>query len=128
MYVRIHPPVADNQIRVTLGDASVIADVADTEALRRQGLSGKQSLDEKRGMLFTFEESAPHAFWMKDMLFSIDIIWLDIDKHVIYIVSDATPESYPTSFRPNTNSRYVLEVPAGWAVRHGVTLGSIAQF
>ncbi len=127
-----HTPIEQNlgadQTAVTLGDATVIADVAATADTRAQGLSGRSSLAEGEGMLFVFDEDDRHSFWMKDMLITIDMIWLSKDKQVVHIVPNAKPDSYPASYAPYDNARYVLEVPAGWKARHGVTLGSIASF
>ncbi len=116
------------QIAVHLGDTTVTADIADTEALRELGLSGRATLDEDRAMLFVFQSDALYSFWMKDMRFPIDMIWLAADKQVVHIERNAAPESYPSSFNPGTPARYVLEVSAGWANRHGVTVGSRAAF
>jgi uncharacterized membrane protein (UPF0127 family) len=121
-------PIAANQQHVRLGDTTIGVDIADTPALREQGLSGKQSLDDAHGMLFIFQDDGKHAFWMKDMLFSIDMIWLSADKKVIYIAPNAAPDSYPSSFSSDASSSYVIEVPAGWATRHRVSIGSTAQF
>jgi uncharacterized membrane protein (UPF0127 family) len=120
--------VLSGSTEVSLGNSSVIADVVDTEDSRRKGLSGHEPLEESEGMLFVFQSDAEHSFWMKDMLFSIDMIWLDANKTVIHIEENATPESYPRSFGPSAPSRYVLEVPAGWAKRHAVVVGSVASF
>ena len=117
-----------HQVQIKLGDTVIVSDIADTEVLREQGLSGRAELSEKSGMLFVFPQDGEYAFWMKDMLFSIDIIWLTQDKKVVYIVKDAKPESYPSSFVPSGMSRYVIEVPAGWTMRHQVTVGSVATF
>lgn len=114
--------------RVEIGDAAIVADIADTDSLREQGLSHRAGLRENEGMLFIFQEDAMHSFWMKDMLFSIDMIWISADKKVVYIVANAAPETYPSSFVPTEPARYVLEVPAGFAARHGISVGSIATF
>ncbi len=120
--------VLDDKVAITLGDTTVFADIADSPEERARGLSGRRSLSEIEGMLFVFENDDRHSFWMHDMLISIDMIWLSSDKRVVYIVPNATPESYPTSFAPDDNARYVLEVPANWAARHKVIIGSQAIF
>lgn len=120
--------LAANQIRLTLGDTTITADVVDNEVTREQGLSGRSGLTDEEGMLFVFQDDGRPAFWMKDMLFAIDMIWLSSDKKVVYIAQNATPQSYPTSFYPDTNSRYVLEVPSGWVTRHHVTVGAQAEW
>ncbi len=113
---------------VSLEDATIRVDIVDTPELRARGLSGRELLADDEGMLFVFPEEAAHSFWMKDMLIPIDIVWLSADKKVVHIVEAATPASYPAVFAPPTSARYVLEVSALWARRHGVGLGSIATF
>lgn len=115
-------------VHVSLGTTRITVEVADDPTEREQGLSGHSPISDAEGMLFVFQEDGKHEFWMKDMLFPIDIIWLDANKRVIYVVANATPESYPNSYGPNAPSRYVLEVPAGWASRYGVDTGATARF
>ncbi|MEI6238027.1 MAG: DUF192 domain-containing protein [bacterium] len=79
------------------------------------GLSGRDSLALNSGMLFYFDHDDFWKFWMKDMKFSIDIIWLDKDFRVIDIKNNATPSTYPELFTSKNVARYVLEVPAGFA-------------
>lgn len=119
---------AAHQTIVTLGDTKVVADIADTDALRAQGLSGRSKLDDLHGMLFVFQYEGYPTFWMKDMLIPIDMLWLSSDKKVVYVVPNATPESYPATFKPDEKARYVLEVAAGWAARHSIEIGSSASF
>src|SRR3989338_5701660 len=59
-----------------IGDQAVRVTVADTPESRERGLSGRDGLASDEGMLFVFQNDGYHTFWMKDMLFSIDIIWL----------------------------------------------------
>lgn len=113
---------------VWLGSGHVWAEIVDTPESRSRGLSGRPSLDEGTGMLFVFEEDGMHGFWMKDMNFPIDMLWLDADKKIIFIAAGVPPESYPQTFAPSAPARYVLEVPAGWAERNGVRVGDTARF
>lgn len=108
---------------VVIGSTSIFVDVADTQEERIQGLSGRESLEDNQGMLFIFEESDKHGIWMKDMKFSIDVIWFNEYGEVIYFVEKARPESYPKTFSSSDNSRYVLEVPAGFIKREGIKMG-----
>ena len=105
---------------VEIGGQKIFVEIADTDQTRAQGLSGHAPLGDNEGMLFIFPELGTHGFWMKDMLFPIDIIWFDdiansADgvKQIIYIKKSATPESYPEIFSPMKPSKYILEVPAG---------------
>ena len=105
--------------RVTLN-----AEIVDTPESRQKGLSVKDCLDDSSAMLFVFDSSDQHGFWMKDMKFSIDIIWLDQDKRVVDIKPDASPSTYPEVFYPSGTSKYVLETKPGLAKSAGVKIGT----
>lgn len=113
---------------VRIGGTDVRVVVADTPATRVQGLSGTDFLAEGEGMLFMFPEEAQYGFWMKDMNFSIDIIWLSREWVVVDMAENVSPESYPTSFSPSKPALYVLEVPAGFAKSHNIAVGAEAAF
>jgi uncharacterized protein len=113
--------------RVVIGGTSVRVELADTLDERVRGLSGRESLSEGEGMLFVFPEDGRYGFWMKDMNFSIDIIWLSSAGKVVHIAENVPPDSYPASFQPAEPARYVLEVPAGFAKAHNIALGSTAS-
>jgi hypothetical protein len=74
-------------------------------------------------MLFVFAKPALLGFWMPDMNFSIDIMWIDKDFKIVGIEDNIAPETYPEIFRPPSPVMYVLEVNATWAKDHGVTVG-----
>lgn len=86
---------------------------ATTAQQREKGLSGRTEMAYDRGMLFVFEREGEHCFWMKDMHFSLDMLWLDQDGKIIDIVQNARPESYPKTFCPDKPASYVIEVRAG---------------
>lgn len=108
---------------VTSGEVTITAEVADTDALRIQGLSNRKSLDEGMGMLFVFPEDDFYGFWMKDMRFSIDIIGFDARKRVVWLQKYVAPWSYPEVFTPPRPVRYVLEVKSGTADALGFSQG-----
>lgn len=112
---------------IELKGQAIQVSVADTESTRRQGLSGRADLEPDEGMLFVFPEDGVHGFWMKDMRFSIDILWLSNEGAVVYMAQDVSPDTFPQHFSPNTPARYVLELPAGYAKAHNVTLGDIVR-
>lgn len=111
---------------VEIGGQTVRVELARSGAERARGLSGRDSLPEGTGMLFVFPQDGAYGFWMKDMRFAIDMLWLDVSGKVVHIVERAAPESYPRSFLPENPARYVLEVPAGFAERFGITLDTTA--
>jgi hypothetical protein len=91
-------------------------EVADTEALRERGLSGRRSLPAGQGMLFIFDAPGSWGIWMKDMRFSLDIMWAREDGTIITVVPNVSPDTYPLVLYPQTpDAKYVIEVPAGAA-------------
>ncbi len=119
----IEPPPSD---QVKIAGVALDVYVADTPAERQRGLSGRDGLADDEGMLFVFEEDGRHTFWMKDMHFAIDIIWIAADGTVVSVVHNATPDSYPDrTYSPSDPARYVLEVNAGFAARHQIEPGNM---
>lgn len=113
---------------ITVGTTSLVASVADTPAERQQGLSGTPSLPSTMAKLFVFEKSSTWGFWMKDMNYPIDIIWLNEEKRVIHIVSNALPSSYPNQFMSPESALYVIETKPGFVSEQGITLGTTVTF
>jgi uncharacterized membrane protein (UPF0127 family) len=110
--------------KMTLGNIVVDVSVADTWPERIQGLSNTPYLPEHVVKLFVFDSSGVHSFWMKEMNYSIDIIWLSEDNEVVHIVEGAAPESYPAMFSPEREAMYVIETADGFVKKNGVTIGS----
>lgn len=75
------------------GEVKFLAEVADNTLKRTRGLSGRESLGEKEGMLFVYAIAVKPGFWMKGMNFPIDIIWIK-GEEVVGVTEGATPESY----------------------------------
>ena len=80
------------------------------------------------GMLFVFNHTGKYPFWMKDMNFPIDIIWIGEDLRVVYIKKDAKPESYPETFTPNQDAKYVLEVFSSFSEKNNLKEGDRVKF
>jgi hypothetical protein len=99
-------------------------EVADTPARKRRGLSGRNTLGEGAGMLFPYARAGKHGFWMYDMYFDIDIVWIRGDR-VVDITHGAVhdPPGKLPSYRPSEPADTVLEVPAGTARRLGWSAG-----
>ena len=99
-------------------------EIADSEAERVQGLSGRSDVPPGSGLLFIFDRPERYGFWMKDMLIPIDIFWLDANKQVISLKENALPERYPESYAPSASALYVLETRSGFAREHRITVGT----
>jgi len=114
---------------VHLGDGVFTTKVAKTPDDRDKGLGGTYKLNGDQALLLVYDTDSKWKIDMKDMNFPIDIIWLDKDKKVVYIVKNAPPESYPyEQFEPKEDARYVLETMAGTVQQRKITIGSTAQF
>lgn len=99
-------------------------EIADTDAEHAQGLSGREDVPPGYGLLFIFDRKERYGFWMKDMLVSIDMIWLADDGTVLAIDEAVSPDTYPTPFYPPEPVRLVLETRAGEARAQGWNVGS----
>lgn len=110
---------------LTLGSTVVRYQRSDSDALRTKGLSGTQYLADGEGMLFMYDEPTVPRFWMKDMNYAIDIVWISSDLRVVGTQKDVSPDTFPTTFSPTVPVQYVLEVPAGFVERHGVSIGTL---
>ena len=119
----------DDIIKVTINPGlTVYAEVVDTPDERAIGLSEHTSLDENEAMLFIFKESGKHGFWMKDMDFAIDIIWLNKEKEIVHIKENADPANFPESYAPDEDAQYVLELVSGLAASEGIEEGQVMEW
>lgn len=101
----------------------VIAHLLTTEAQRVKGLSGKKSIGPNEGMLFVFDTEDEWGIWMKDMNFAIDVLWIDAQGTIVGLLPELQPDSYPQVYMSSVPSKYVLELPAGFADIYNITLG-----
>ncbi len=113
---------------IKIGQGEIRAEVARTDEERVRGLSGRESLRADEGLLFVFEIPGNHGFWMKDMNFPIDIIWLNEERRVIHIERGVLPETFPRVFYPNRPAKYVLEVVNARSFDLGIDIGTEAFF
>ena len=84
-------------------------------------------------MLFVFENKGPYGFWMKDMKFAIDIIWIDENKNILDIVANTAPQPGKkdkelTVYKPRDDALYVLEFNAGLANLNNLQIGDKVSF
>jgi hypothetical protein len=105
----------------------VKVEIVSDEAGRNRGLMFRRELKPDSGMLFVFQESSEHTFWMHNTLLSLDLIFLGEDRAVVGVYPSAPPRTdNPRGVgRP---SRYVVEVAAGEAAGHAVGPGTQVAF
>ncbi|MBP5403607.1 MAG: DUF192 domain-containing protein [Elusimicrobiaceae bacterium] len=115
-------------IPVTLPDGFVVqARVADTPAKQEKGLMFVKELPEDKGMIFIFDKDQEQAFWMKNTLIDLDMVFINSQKTVTS-VAEQMPRSY--TYTPDKEvayalgyGQYVLELAAQTAAKHHVQPG-----
>ncbi|MHB8651755.1 MAG: DUF192 domain-containing protein [Minisyncoccota bacterium] len=112
---------------VTINGVAIKAEIADAPATREQGLSGRGGLAKNHGMLFLFDHLDRYTFWMKDMRFALDLVWIGADGRIVDITPEVLPSSYPATFSPKSPVAVVLEVPAGTAKREIFSIGDVVN-
>jgi hypothetical protein len=118
-------------IQVFLPDETPItAELALTDLERARGLMYRDAIYADQGMLFVFSVEGYHSFWMKNMNFPIDILWLDEDKRIVHIEEQVPPcqtRDCP-SYAPELPGMYVLELKAGMVKCHNLQLQQRIDF
>lgn len=115
-------------LNIQAPDGVIHAFVAATDAERSRGLGDRDPLPVDQGMVFEFADPATYGFWMKDMHFSLDMVWIGPDKRVVGVATDVSPDTYPETFFPPAPVSYVLELDAGSARAFGIATGSALSF
>jgi uncharacterized protein len=105
----------------------VRVELARNDAQRTRGLMFRRELPQDQGMLFVFDETSEHSFWMHNTLIPLDLIFLAEDRHVVGVVANAAPQT-DTQRTVKKPSRYVVEVSGGEAAAHGIGPGTPTVF
>jgi len=117
---------------IMVGSRKIQVEIARTPAEREKGLSGRQNLCADCGLLFLFPQKGFYPFWMKEMYFDIDILWLADDR----VVDITAPAQKPTAaefgapstlYQSSVPVDKVLEVNAGWVKRNGIKVGDAVK-
>lgn len=115
--------------QVTIGSGVFHARLADTDLTREKGLSGVEKMAPNDALLMVYDTENTWGIWMKDMKIPLDIVWLDAEKKVVYIVMNASPDlGTSKTFTPTNPAKYVLEVPSGAVKTSGIKVGDTASF
>ncbi|HEX9284874.1 MAG TPA: DUF192 domain-containing protein [Nitrospirales bacterium] len=122
---------ADPTITITYPTGTrVQVELADTPQKRSRGLMFREQLASRTGMLFVFEEVGEWSFWMKNTTVALDILWLGPDKRIVHVEEnvpgckqDPCPE-----YKPNKDTLYALELPAGSVKREKLAKGMKLKF
>lgn len=117
---------------LTVGSTTFTIEVASTTPSRAQGLSGRAELAENEGMFFIFPWADRYDFWMKDMKFAIDIVWIKDDR-VVGFTENVAPEPGKsvfslTKYSPPEPVNRVLELSAGSVKKFSIKVGDRVEF
>lgn len=116
---------------VQINNTKIFVEIATSSVAIQKGLSGRPALDRNRGMIFIFDRPDYYRFWMPDMRFPIDIIWINGEEIVVGITKNILPETNmakPRFYTPKEPARYILEVNAGFADDKNIKIGDKAVF
>lgn len=115
------------QHRVTLNDKTFVVELADDNQSRAMGLMYRKEMGDDEGMLFVFPDSQLRAFWMKNTLIPLDILYFDNNRRLVSISENTPPCKNTTTRCPNYPSKkpakYVLEINAGLSENYGFKAG-----
>ena len=100
------------------------AEIADTQEKMERGLMFRKHLGENKGMFFTFKDEGTYAFWMKNTLIPLDIIFISKDFKIMEIVRAEPCEEEPCkTYQTASYSKYILEVSGNFTARNGIDIG-----
>ena len=106
-----------------VNDQKLEVEIVDASDKRALGLSGRTELCANCGMFFVFPEKSQYSFWMKDMLFDLDIVWISGDK-IVYIAKNVSHEKGASeSINPPSEADKVLEISSGQSDTLGLRPG-----
>lgn len=111
-----------SQKYLVINNHKVNIEVADTDSKRAQGLSGRKTLCENCGMLFVFDKPGHYGFWMKDMNFPLDFIFINNDN-VVDIKQNISPSTYPEIISSTYDFEKVLEINENFIKSNKIEVG-----
>ena len=124
--VEVNPPLTIGTL-VVADRVTLTVELARTPGEKVRGLSGRPGLKPGHGMLFVFDRPQPISIWMKDMRFSLDIVWIR-EGRIVHIEKQAPPLSPTVPEQIYTaTADLVLEVPAGFTSEQQIRVGDKAQ-
>ena len=112
--------------KIILKDHEICVEIVNTPDKMQKGLSGRESLCDKCGMLFDFPQKTNANFWMKEMLIPLDMIWIS-DERVVDITKDVPISTTISSgnlpiYSPKEKVNIVLEVNAGFTDKYNIEI------
>lgn len=110
----------------SLGTEAVKMDTLETKQEQMKGYTNRKRPPDNHGFLYVLDKPSRYAYWMKNMLFSTDVVWLSADFRVVDLKAAIAPETYPDQiFEPVQPASYMLEFADGFIPRHGIEIGDV---
>lgn len=129
--INLLPEFGGGNKTIKINEQTFDIEIADSDERRIKGLSERESLDKNKGMLFVFEEKAKHSFWMKNVNFPLDIIFIS-DNKIVDISKNAQPQAEDSAnipiITPQEDANFVLEINGGLSDEYGFETGNEVIF
>lgn len=122
------PNMLQSNVNLQLGAGIFKAQVATSDSDRSKGLSGVTELGSDQALLMIFPNQDKWPVDVSNMKVSVDVVWLDGDKKVIYIVKNTTVNNPSEVFTPNSSAKYVVELPSGSVNSKAIGINTVAIF
>lgn len=122
-------PSFGNNEKAIINNQTFNLEIADEDKEKQIGLSGRKSLPQNKGLLFIFNKSDYYSFWMKNMLFPIDLIFINEDK-VVSVYENLKPPSSEDNLsiiQPEEPANMVLEINSGLSKKYNIKKGDIVK-
>jgi len=129
-FILLTRALAEDYTQVCFHDSLCLrAEIADNDEERENGLMSREKTAAEQAMLFVFDTALLPSFWLKNVNFPLDIIWINADKTIVDINTDCQPcqESCP-SYAPGVPVKYTIEVSAGFVKNNQIKAGDKLTF
>ena len=123
----IDPVVISATVSTATGAKSLELELATTNQTREHGLMNRKKLAPLDGMLFQFPKPNDYAFWMKNTLISLDMVFVDASHRIVYIAANTTPQSL-TPIAAGKPVTTIIEIDGGRAAREGINVGDKVDY
>jgi uncharacterized membrane protein (UPF0127 family) len=111
---------------VKIGNKNYCLYLADTNEKRTNGLSNK-TISSSEGMIFIYKQPGYRRFWMKEMSYSLDLLYLN-NNRVIDYHENIAPDTYPKTFTSSTPANKIIELKAGEIKNASIKKGDVLNF
>jgi|GEM_PF-1047495 len=117
------------QPQAIINNQTIYLTIAQTAEEKTKGLSSRESMPEDQGMIFLFDKPGKYSFWMKDMLFNLDFIFLKNNQIVDTVSNVSYPKKGETPLAINSRADFdkVIELNQGFIEKFKIEIGNKIQ-